>query len=301
MPKTLAPTNDLSRQEWLELRKQGIGGSDAAAALGVSPYKTRLELYLEKRGEAEPEDLSENEKVRFGTLLEDTVAEEFCRRRDKSVHRRNAILQHPERDWMIANVDRKVEHEDALLECKTTNPYYFGTDEWGEEGTDNVPLQYLVQCLHYLEVTDYLKVYLAVLVGGQHLKIYEIEHQPDLQQTIAAKEAEFWNRVQSGNAPTPDYEHDRALDLMKRRYPGTSGAEITLPERAADLRDRYKELGEQKKEIKAERKAIKAELLDMVGDAAVGKIPGGGKVSRSEVERSGYTVDPTSYMQTRVS
>lgn len=297
----IANRQDISEEEWLDLRKNGVGGSDAAAALGIHPYKTSHDLYLEKRGELDPEDLSDNEAVHFGQVLEDTVAEEFSRRSGKDVHRVNRVLRSQDHPFMLGNLDRKVEHEDAILECKTAGTYSAQNGDWGEEGTDQVPTHYLVQCMHYLIVAGYERAYLAVLIGGREFRTYEIGFDGELATLIIENEASFWQRVEEGRAPTPDYDHPDALELMKRKYPGTSGEEVDLPDRAADLRDRYKELGTQIKDLKSERKAAKAELLDMVGEAAVGHIPGGGKVSRSRIDEKEVSYTRSAYMRTSIS
>lgn len=143
--------------EWLALRKTGIGGSDAPVVCGMSPWKSALELYLEKRGEAEPEDLSDNDAVRFGTLLEDVIADEYVRRTGRKVRRVNRQLRAKDHPFMVANLDRDVVGQPRILECKTAGIH--AKDEWGEQGTDEVPEYYLLQCTHYLAATVNVVLY----------------------------------------------------------------------------------------------------------------------------------------------
>jgi len=124
--QVLVKTREMSREEWLRTRKKGIGGSDASVVLGFNPWKSPFELYIEKTSD----DIREldSEAVYWGTVLEDVIAEEFTRRTGKKVRRQNKVFIHPEYDFMIANIDRDVVGEKALLECKTTSA--FNADAW---------------------------------------------------------------------------------------------------------------------------------------------------------------------------
>jgi len=118
----LASTTDLSRKQWLAIRKLGLGSSDAAVAVGLSPYKCPLSLWLEKTGRKEPEDISHKEAVLWGIELEPVLAQVYAKRTGYRVRRVNAVLQHPEHLFMLANLDREVVgHPDGpgILEIKT--------------------------------------------------------------------------------------------------------------------------------------------------------------------------------------
>lgn len=156
----LANTSEMSHEEWLAARRKGIGGSDAAAIAGLNKWKSPVAVYLEKIGQAPEENVS-SEAAYWGTVLEDVVAQEFSKRTGLKVRRRNAILQHPEHSFMLANVDRLIVGEKAGLECKTASEYL--KEEWKD---DEVPAQYLIQCQHYMAVTGYDAWWIAVLIGG---------------------------------------------------------------------------------------------------------------------------------------
>lgn len=117
----LVSTKELSREQWLAVRNGGIGSSDAAAALGLSPYKSPLELWLEKTNRKPPTDLSQSEAVYWGTVLEAIIANVYAERTGNKVRRINAVLQHPEHHHMLANLDRAV-GSDGVLEIKTAGP-----------------------------------------------------------------------------------------------------------------------------------------------------------------------------------
>lgn len=160
MPRKLVKTTDITREEWLEYRRTGLGGSDAAVVMGLTPYRSKIELWADKTGRMpETED---NEAMRTGRDLEQYVAERFCEAAGKKVRRRNYIFQHDEYDFITANVDREIIGENAGLECKTTSAFAKADFDSGE-----IPLYYYCQCCHYMNVMGYDRMYLAVLIGGQ--------------------------------------------------------------------------------------------------------------------------------------
>jgi len=160
-------------KEELKARLNSIGGSDAGAVLGLSPYKTPLDIYLEKTGEIEPPNLSDKEAVRWGNILEDVIAEEFTARTGIKTRRVNRLMQHPVHHFMTAHIDRKIEGKPEGLEIKTAG--FFLGNQYGEEGTDQIPDHYLAQVLHYLAVTGYERFHVAALIGGQRLWIGCVE------------------------------------------------------------------------------------------------------------------------------
>lgn len=159
MSRILTPTKDLSREEWLNFRRLSIGGSDAASVIGLNPWKSRFTLYYDKKGKIG--DIPDSEAMRIGRDLEDYVAKRFCEATNKKVRRRNAMFMHDEHDFITANIDREIVGENAGLECKTTSVFSKSDFESGE-----IPLYYYCQCMHYMAVMGYDKMYLAVLVLG---------------------------------------------------------------------------------------------------------------------------------------
>ena len=169
------------RKAWEKLRNIGIGGSDAAIIAGLNRWKSPFKLWQEKTGQVEPEDLSDNEYVYWGTVLEQAVADRFTELTGLKV-KKCGTLQSLDYPFMIANVDRLVVGENAGLECKTANG--FKAKEW--EG-DNVPDGYYLQCQHYMAVTNCEKWYIACLIGGNHFVWKEIpRNEEDITALIAA-------------------------------------------------------------------------------------------------------------------
>lgn len=218
----LVETKDMLREDWLEVRKCGIGGSDAAAAVGLSPYQSQLELWLTKTGrdanlpKSDPEDTSE--PVFWGTVLEPIVAAAYTKQTGNRVRRVNAVLQHATIPFMLANVDREVvgNPEVALLECKTAGE--FGARLW----RDGVPEYVQLQVMHQLMVTGKHAADVAVLLCGQKLDVHRIERDDALIARLVELEAAFWRYVETDTPPPADGSEsaDRALRCL---YPGTGG------------------------------------------------------------------------------
>ena len=255
---TLAKTLDMPRGEWLELRRQGIGGSDVSAILGINPWKTAMDVWLEKTGEFEDVSI-DNEKMYWGTALEDVVAREFMARTGLKVRRRNAILKHKQYPFMIANVDRLVVGQRAGLECKTTGLY--NADDW----SIGIPEYYYPQVQHYMAVTGYDTWYVAVLIGGQEFKYYKVPRDDGFIRELVAAERDFWRRV-TEKVPPPIDGTNASTELLTRLYPeAEEGAEIELPLDALALINQYEEACRQEKEIQRVKNEAANKLKDMLG------------------------------------
>lgn len=218
----LVETKSLSREDWLEVRKNGIGGSDAAAAVGLSPYMSPLELWLIKTGRdanlPRPDPHDTTEPIYWGTLLEPIVAASYTKQTNNRVRRVNAVLQHPTIPFMLANVDREVVgcRDVQLLECKTAGE--FGARLW----RDGVPEYVQLQVQHQLAVTGRQAADVSVLICGQKLEVHRIQRDDGLIARLIELEAAFWNYVVTDSPPPADGSEsaDRALRCL---YPGAGG------------------------------------------------------------------------------
>ncbi|WP_250478848.1 MULTISPECIES: lambda-exonuclease family protein [unclassified Caballeronia] len=218
----LVDTKDLSRYEWLEVRKSGIGGSDAAAAIGLNPYMSPLELWLIKTGRdstlPRPDADDTSEPVYWGTLLEPIVAASYTKQTGNRVRRVNAVLRHRSIPFMLANIDREIIGVPGaqVLECKTAGE--FGARQWRE----GVPEYVQVQVQHQLAVTGKQAADVAVLLCGQKLEVHRIERDDALIARLIPLEAAFWRYVETDTPPPADGSEsaDRALRYL---YPGTGG------------------------------------------------------------------------------
>ncbi|MDY3869402.1 MAG: YqaJ viral recombinase family protein [Pyramidobacter sp.] len=222
-PTKVCRTAGMLESEWLELRRKGIGGSDAAAVCGMSPWNTPLGVYLDKTGistSVASRDKCE-ERMHFGHVMEDVVASEFALRNPKlRVCRSGFMYSDAEYPWMLANVDRVVRGESAGLECKNVSEY--GAEGWEHDG---VPDHYRIQCLHYMRVMGWRKMYIAAIIGGNRYVQRAIHRDSDgesLIEAIISAERVFWkDHVEQGVPPAVSSPDDvkelfpRALDVMR--------------------------------------------------------------------------------------
>ncbi|MCS6500748.1 YqaJ viral recombinase family protein [Burkholderia thailandensis] len=259
----LVETKDLSREDWLSVRKNGIGGSDAAAAVGLHPYMSALELWLDKTGRAEgmprPDPDDTTSPTYWGTLLEPIVAASYTKQTGNRVRRVNAVLRHPAIPWMLANVDREVVGcgDVQLLECKTAGE--FGARLWRA----GVPDYVQIQVQHQLAVTGKQAAHVAVLLCGQALEVFLIGRDDGLIARLIELEARFWKYVETDTPPPADGSEsaDRAL---RHLYPGHGGTvDFTGDVRLSSV---FADLVAVRAEIEA-RQTIEAQLKQTIQHA----------------------------------
>lgn len=280
--KVLADTKDLSREQWLGIRKQGLGGSDAAAVCGLNPYRSPVAVWADKTAEG-PTEIPDTEAMRVGRDLEQYVASRFTEVTGKKVRRKNAIMQSEDHPFMLANVDRVIVGENALLECKTTSPY--NADQWAD---GKCPESYEIQCHHYMAVTGAEKVYLACLILGREFVIVEVARDEEVIRSLQTIESEFWESyVVTKEMPPPDGS-DSAKEIISQMYPGGDEEAVELPELADSLK-RYDELDAMISQMKSEKDQIKQMIWMGMKDAETAYI-GDRKVTWKAPKQS-YTVD----------
>ena len=267
----LVGTKQLPREDWLAVRKQGIGSSDAAAAVGLNPYKSQLELWLEKTGRdtslPKLDPLDEDSPAYWGNILEPIVATHYSRRSGHRVRRINAVLQHPDPKlaWMLANIDREVigTSEVQILECKTAG--INGARLWKE----GVPEYVQLQVMHQLAVTGKQAADVAVLLGGQHLEVHRIERDESMIARLIDLERLFWDYVVSDTPPPADgtASADAALRCL---YPEDNGQTLDFSQHT-ELASTYLELKAVRQRIAQQetREAqLKQTLLQAMGEAS---------------------------------
>jgi putative phage-type endonuclease len=291
-------------KEQLAARK--IGGSDVATILGLNPWKTALELYAEKRGEIEQPSLDDNENVEAGNVLEDGIAELAARRLTRKLQteirlrRCNLTLVNPNYDWLTVHIDRDVVGHDLGVECKNVGAR--AASSWGEAGTDEIPDYYIPQPHTYMLVKRYPRWIVAGYFGGGDLRLYDVQRDPEFEQLIIERTHDFWHyHVLKGEPPALDFGAPGALRALKRVYRGTTGEVIAATEQHKRWRQTMQELDERAKELGAAAATIKAQLLAAMGEAAILRFDDGFDLVRKTVEREGYTVAPTSYIDARIS
>ena len=261
--RILCSTLNQSKEDWLKVRKIGIGGSEAATVAGLNPWASPLNVYLDKMTD-EIEDI-DNERMRIGRDLEDYVAQRFQDETGLKVRRMNQMLQHDEHDFMLANLDRVIVGEKAFLECKTTGSY--GKKEW-ENG---IPMHYQLQCLHYMAVTGYEYCYIACLIGNEKFIWHRIDRDEETIQMLIDIERDFWNKHIIAQVPPPADGSVQYDEILKSRFPQSNGEQIELDLSYAEKIKRRLELKElidtMEKEVNQIDQEIKDELQE--NEAAV--------------------------------
>lgn len=246
MYKKLGNTNEMTHDEWLRTRKDYIGGSDAGAIIGLNPYSSPARVWLDKM-EEEPVKI-DSERMRIGRDLEDYVAARFSEATGKKVRKNNFMMVSEENPFMMANVDREVVGENAVLECKTTGSY--SAKDWKD---GQVPPHYYAQVMHYMATCSYDKGYIACLIGNERFVWYEIERDEDyIGALIRAEKAFYENNMVRGIFPEPDGS-DSYFEALRKTYQGGEKYTIELE----GLVDELIELKVIKEDIKALEKSKK--------------------------------------------
>jgi putative phage-type endonuclease len=270
----IASTADMPRDEWLSIRRRGIGGSDIAAIAGLNPWRSPMQVYLEKI-RAIPEE-PENEAMYWGKVLEQVVADEFARRNGLKVQRVNAVLQHPKYPIFLANIDRLVKDKpkgDAVLEIKTTSSY--GAKEWEDEkepGKVKVPDWAMVQLQWYLSITGLKRGFLAALIGGQKYVQAEVERDDEAIGYLHQIALDFWKLVENRTPPEMDGS-EAAREVVNLLYPVAQESRIVdLPPEALELIAEYETAKEEEKAAAERKEAAANKLKLLLGEAEKGRI-----------------------------
>ncbi len=222
----LMNVKNMSHEEWLEMRNKGIGGSDIGSIFGLNPYKSAVELWLEKTGKiSKPNitDLSDRENFSepayWGQAEEELVAKRFMEETGLKVRRNNFILQHRAFPFMVANIDREGRDEEGkrfVLECKTANE--FAGKEW--EG-DKIPMSYELQTLYYVLIGEYDYGYIACKIGNRKFVYKKVEMDEFTEKTITEKCQWFWDLVESNTMPPVD-SSEACSNILAEMYPVAS-------------------------------------------------------------------------------
>lgn len=273
------------------MRPRGMFASDAAGALGLSDYATPLEVYMRKVGLLPR--VEANAAMMAGHMLEPAVARWYevavgCRLMP------SGTVMHPDEPWMGATPDR-IRDDGRLVELKTANGF---AQNWGEEGTDEIPEIYVVQVQHQMAVLGAGRCDVAVLFAGQRFAVYTVRRDDALIDMLVKAESEFWLRVTERRPPEPDWMHPATAGLMARLYEPRAGLEVAIDN--PDLADEYERLGKVRSEADANRKAVRARLIEAMGGAEFGHLPDGRRVRYYTQAVKGYTVEPSEHPELRI-
>lgn len=261
MKAMISKVKTANHEEWKALRHKYIGGSDAAAVVGLNPFSSAYALWAEKTGRVPGFD--GNLATEVGTYLEDFVAKLFERETGKKVRRANQSFLNSDYPWAIANIDREIIGEDAGLEIKTTSELNLKQFKGGE-----FPANYYCQCVHYMAVTGKSRWYLAVLVGNKEFHWFTIDRDEEEINALMTEERHFWTFVQCDTPPEPDGTA-ATTDTIKTIYPDSDDIVVDLFSYNSDL-DRYIALNQQIRELEQQRNEAANRIKVFMGEAGRG-------------------------------
>lgn len=244
-----------SRSEWLAGRRLGIGGSDVAPILGLSPWRTPYQVWEEKTGRST--ESHQSDAMYWGTLLEDDIAQAYATKTGLTIVKPDCSFRRADLPFMLANLDG-LASDGRVVEIKTASR----GDSWGEPGTDEIPDYYMTQVQHYLAVTGRELADVAVLIAGRDFRIYHVKADAELQQMLIEQEAAFWELVKSDTPP----EITTSEDAARRWKDAATKRDLEATE--GDYQDwqRLIELQKQADELKAAQDEIRTRLMTHMGD-----------------------------------
>lgn len=265
----------LNNQDFALLRAKSLGGSDVGAVLGLSKYRSAVDVWMEKTGKAVA--VRDSLPLRFGQFAESFVATEYALATGLSLVTHDDAVVHPKYSFMLGHIDRFVLSSDLpligsdrqinasrILECKTANP--FAQSEWGEAGSDQVPLSYLVQCVWYMMLTNIDRTDLAVLFGNADFRIYEISRDLELEQMVIERAKSFWENHVLTDIPPPATSESDYKTLFGK---STVCKSVEAPAETCKLIKKLKSLNEQVEHYEAEISQIKQSIMGQMQDAEV--------------------------------
>lgn len=253
-----------NQQQWLELRKKSIGGSDAAAVVNLNQYQSRYSLWAEKTGKVEA--FAGNIATDVGHILEDYVAQLFEMETGKKVEKRDVTIYNDEYPFAHANVDRFLVDEDAILECKTTSSIPFmRIMKNGKEFPDS----WYCQMVHYLAVTGKKKAYLSVLIGNSDHKIFELERDEAEIAALMQAEKEFWAFVETNTEPPAD-GFKATSETLAAMYPCDDGNNVDLMAFENDMAE-YLRISAQIKVLETQKDEAANKVKAFMGNSSAGE------------------------------
>lgn len=254
-----------SREEWLKLRSQYIGGSDAAAVMGLNPFSSPYALWAEKTGQIPC--FAGNLSTEVGTFLEEFVAQKFAAETGKKVRKCNQSFLNSDYPFAIANIDREIVGEDAGLEIKTTSELNMKKFKGGE-----YPANYYCQCVHYIAMTGKQRWYLAVLIGNRDFQWFTIERDEAEIAALMGAEADFWELVKNRTPPVADGSR-ATTDAIKSIFAESSEDTVDLTLKLPELLQ-YIDIDKQIAELETMRDEAANRIKSFMGDAGGGECDG---------------------------
>lgn len=279
--------------EDLKDRQKGLGGSDIAAVLGLSPYKTPYELYLEKTA-PEPIETRCNEAMKWGVLLEDSIAYGYQEQTGNEVEKCGEFL-HPHHPIFFAHPDRLLSGNKKGLEIK--NVSINASSSWGPSGSNIIPENYFMQISHYMYVTGFSEWDVAALIGGNTLRIYTFHHNKAFDEIIEESGLNFWkNHVEPRIPPEVSFSSS-GKDILRKYHADIEQKTVVLPEDYLHWKKVYAESNKLAKEYSKSAEIASNHILEGMKDAQRALLPDGSCFSRKKISVSGYSIEPREYVR----
>lgn len=287
--------------DWLVEHARHIGSSDTAAILGVSPYRQAYEVWLEKTGRTEP--VESTEIMRAGKEFEPPIAAKYRRTVDERLTYPVPMLESVEHPHLAATPDGMIEDVGRIVELKLA--HWSRAARLGEEGTDEVFDDWLVQVHHQMIVTGFTEAHVYVCIDPHSFRLYQVVRNEGLVESILRRLADFWALVQADTAPEIDFGHRSARDILNTIRVTPTAAILDQPEFLAAANE-YRALGDQIRNLESMRDARRMALQSAMGESAYADVvdPLGQPVyrlKRSQIEAKSYTVDRKAHTRLTVS
>lgn len=289
-----------TRAEWLEERRKGIGASDAAAILGLSPYASPLSVFYEKTsGHAIQED---TELMEWGSLLEIPISQKYARVTGREVMKPDdfQIYKMPQDDHLFCTPDRFVKFADPPIgETQLFHVWplqlklsaYFNPKE-------ELPLHWQIQEQHEMMVIGSQGASFGILAGARRFYYADVARNDNFIDFLFEKLQEFWSHVQRDIPPKVD-DHQATTEALKRMYPKDRGTAIDLPDSALEWRDNLALIQDQQKQLKRRERGIENEIRAAIGDHTYARLPDGTGFSLKTTKRDGFVMPDTTFRQLR--
>jgi putative phage-type endonuclease len=281
----VAPVGLLTRPDWLELRRSGIGSSDAPIVAGC--HGSLLQLWLDKVGLL-TDDPPPTEEMEWGIALEPVIAEMYCRRTGETFRDEQRFVRHPNMSWMTATLDR-VTHHGGTVELKAVGLYGPGSKLGADEDNDSLPEEWIIQATHQMIVAGSPDHTIAAFGPGLRLRIYHPPFDEDLAAVLTRLEREFWHDHVLARVPPEDFAPGDAAAIAQA-YRGDTGEYLVLDGPVADSVVQYHALGGSIRYLENERAIHKARILLALGDASGAELRDGWEVRRKVIATKEHLV-----------
>ena len=243
-----------------EMRKNGLGATDCAAVMGLSPYRTPYELWMIKTGRMEEEAILNDDRLRLRHAHEETIANEYAHRNNVSLRRVNQTVYHKRLPFMLCHLDRVITGKRKIVECKSSSGFLRST--WGENGSDEAPIHYLLQVQHQLACSGYDDADIAALIDIDDYRIYPTPRNEKIIQKIEDACEKFWNENVLADIPPPPTTRGD----LKLMYPLNNGKFIEGSYEIIDLLDHVNRIKTNQKQLEVNREKVEKEIIQFIAD-----------------------------------